>query len=159
MAKIVLNTYIAAPAERCFDLARSIDLHTRSTAATNERAVHGVTRGLIGPGQGVTWRARHLGVRRELTSRITDYDRPRRFRNSQVHGPFRRFDHDHYFTPEGQGTRMTDVFDYTAPLGPLGWLAERMFLTGYLRRVLAERNRVIRSVAESEEWRELLASV
>jgi len=34
MPRIVLAVEIAAPIERCFDLARSIDAHVRSTAAT-----------------------------------------------------------------------------------------------------------------------------
>ena len=60
MPRIVLHTSIAAPIERCFDLARSIDLHMASTDWSGERAVAGVTSGLIGPGQEVTWRGRHF---------------------------------------------------------------------------------------------------
>ena len=59
MPVIELATSIAAPIDRVFDLARSIDLHTNSTSGTGERAVAGVTSGLIGPEQEVTWRARH----------------------------------------------------------------------------------------------------
>jgi len=44
-------TEFAAPAEVCFDLARSIDLHVESMVASEERAVGGVTSGLIGGGQ------------------------------------------------------------------------------------------------------------
>ena len=163
MARIETSTRVSAPPERCFDLARSVDLHTRSTAATGERAVGGVTRGLLGPGQAVTWRARHFGVRQTLTSRITVYDRPRHFRDSMVSGAFRRFDHDHYFEPSGDGgTVMRDVFDYEAPLGPLGplgRLAERLFLSRYLRRFLEARNREVRAVAESEDWTRYVGAV
>jgi hypothetical protein len=48
---IELETEIAAPPERCFLLSLSIDLHMESTAPTRERAIAGVTRGIIGPGQ------------------------------------------------------------------------------------------------------------
>ena len=156
MPRIVVVMYVEAPPERCFDLARSIDLHVRSTGRTGERAMGGVTTGLIGLGQEVTWRARHFGVWQHLTSRITAYDRPRHFRDSQVRGAFARFDHDHVFEPCGSGTLMRDVFDYRAPLGPLGWLAERLFLTAYMRRFLAARDRVIKDVAEGEGWRAVL---
>jgi ligand-binding SRPBCC domain-containing protein len=106
-----------------------------STAGTGERAVAGVTTGLVQLGDEVTWEARHRGVRQRLTARITAYDRPHHFRDSQVRGAFARFDHDRYFSalPDGR-TRMRDVFDYTAPLGLLGQLADRLFLTGYMRR-------------------------
>jgi ligand-binding SRPBCC domain-containing protein len=157
VARIELLMRVAAPVERCFDLARSIDLHQLSTAATGERAVAGRTSGLIGPGEEVTWRARHLGVWQTLTSRITAYERPVHFRDSQVRGAFRRFDHDHFFAREGDATVLRDVFDYDAPLGLLGRAAERIFLTAYMRRFLVERNRVLRVVAESDDWRRFVA--
>ena len=160
MARIELVMQIAAPPERCFDLSRSVELHTHSTGATREQAIGGVTSGLLGLGQEVTWRARHFGVWQTLTSRITAYDRPHHFRDSMVRGAFRRFDHDHFFEPHGaDGTIMRDVFDYSAPFGPLGWLAERLFLTWYMRRFLAERNRQIRAAAESDRWIRYVAAV
>ena len=111
---------IRAPIGICFDLARDIDLHRRSAVGTEEEAIAGVVTGLIGEGESVTWRARHFGLRLTLTSRITRFEYPRCFRDSQVSGPFRRFDHDHIFRPAENGTVvMEDVFDYSSPLG---WL-------------------------------------
>jgi hypothetical protein len=57
MPIIELTTEIRAPIERVFDLARSIDLHVKTASGTDERAVCGVTTGLIGPDQEVTWEA------------------------------------------------------------------------------------------------------
>lgn len=74
MAVIRIVTTIAAPIERCFDLARDVDFHTRSLEATGERAVAGRTSGLIGLGESVTWKARHLGVRRRFTAEVTAFD-------------------------------------------------------------------------------------
>jgi ligand-binding SRPBCC domain-containing protein len=157
VSSIDLITHIAAPTERCFDLSRSIDLHQHSLGASGERAVAGVTAGLIGMGESVTWEARHFGVRQRLTSRITAFERPRHFRDAMVSGAFRRFDHDHWFEPDGAGgTVVRDVFDYEAPLGVLGRIAEAALLTRYMRRLLAERNAVVKRVAESDEWRRYL---
>lgn len=152
MARIELSLLVAAPASRCFDLARSIDAHIQSTAATSERVVGGRTAGLLGLGDEVTWRARHLGVWQELTSRITVFERPLHFRDSMVRGAFARFDHDHYFEPANGETLLRDVFDYRAPLGPLGWLAERLFLSAYMRRFLLTRMRELKALAESDAW-------
>jgi len=159
VARIEITTRIAAPRERCFDLARSVELHLRSTGSSGEEVVGGVASGLLGPDHTVTWRARHFGVRQVLTSRITAFDRPRHFRDCMVRGAFRRFAHDHYFEedPAG-GTVMRDVFDYAAPLGLLGRLAERLVLTRYLRRFLIERNRYLKAVAESDQWKQYVAS-
>ena len=152
MARIELSLLVAAPPSRCFDLARSIDAHVQSTAATGERAIGGRTSGLLALGDEVTWRARHLGVWQELTSRITAFERPRHFRDSMVRGAFARFDHDHYFEPANGDTLLRDVFDYRAPLGPLGWLAERLFLSAYMRRFLLLRMRELKVLAESDGW-------
>jgi len=62
MPKIELKTYIKAPKKVVFDLSRSINLHQISTQQTNERAIGGVTAGLINIGEFVTWRAKHFGV-------------------------------------------------------------------------------------------------
>ena len=158
MARIELVTLILAPRERCFDLSRSVDLHVASTEDTGERAVAGVTSGLLHLGDEVTWSARHFGVRQRLTSRITAFDRPGHFRDSMVSGAFRRFDHDHFFDAGGEATEMRDVFDFESPLGPLGRIADALVLTGYLRGFLERRNAVIKRAAESEEWRALLPS-
>jgi hypothetical protein len=58
MAVIRIETEIGAPPAVCFDAARSIELHIASTGRTQERAIGGVTAGLIGAGQEVTWSAR-----------------------------------------------------------------------------------------------------
>jgi ligand-binding SRPBCC domain-containing protein len=55
---------------------------------SNEQAIAGVMSGLIGPDEEVTWEARHFGLRVRMTSRITEYDRPRAFTDEQVSGPF-----------------------------------------------------------------------
>jgi ligand-binding SRPBCC domain-containing protein len=116
-------------------------------------AVAGVTSGLLGLGDQVTWRARHFGVWQTLTSQITAFDRPRSFRDSHVRGAFRRFDHDHLFESAGDSTMMTDVFDYSAPLGVLGRIAEQLVLNAYMKRFLLGRLVAIKRVAESDDWR------
>ena len=44
------------------------------------------------------------------------------------------------------------TFCYLLPLGLLGRIAERLFLTAYLRRFLEARNRELKAVAESSVW-------
>jgi ligand-binding SRPBCC domain-containing protein len=156
LPRIELRTEIAAPVERCFDLSRSLEAHERSTLATSERAVAGRLSGLFELGDEVTWRATHFGVSQLLTVRISAFDRPRHFRDEMVRGAFRRFTHDHYFNATATGTMMRDVFDFAAPLGPLGRLTEWLILTGYMRRFLETRNRELKAAAESEDWRKYL---
>ena len=154
----VIRTEIDILAEPalCFDLARSVDAHIESTRGTGERAVAGVTHGLLKPGDWVTWRARHFGITQELTSQITLFDRPRHFRDEMTRGAFSRIVHDHYFERLPHGTRMVDVFDFRAPFGVFGWMAERLVLTSYLRRFLEERAKALKQLAESDAGRRIL---
>ena len=148
MPVIEVVTRIRAAADVCFDAARDIDLHAESMRHTGEKAIAGVTKGLIGLGEQVTWEAKHFGVRQRLTSRITAFDRPRHFRDSQVAGAFRRFDHDHFFATDSDATIMRDVFDYESPLGWLGKIADRMFLRSYMIRLIEGRAAAIRQRVE-----------
>jgi ligand-binding SRPBCC domain-containing protein len=145
-----MQTYIEAPIERCFDLARSIDAHMQSTSKTRERAVAGVSSGLINLGETVTWEAVHFGIKQRLTSKITRMERPTLFVDEMVRGIFRSFSHLHEFRPVPGGTMMLDTFRYTAPIGPLGRLADGLFLERYMRTLLKERNRYLKQAAESE---------
>lgn len=148
MTRIHLETRIEAPIERVFDLARDIDLHARSMAHTGEEAIAGRTSGPIGLGETVTWRARHLGRWWTLTSRITVVERPTRFADEQASGPFARFEHTHTFGSMAGGTLMTDDWDHTSPFGPLGRLADRLFLGRHMRRLLETRNAALKAEAE-----------
>jgi ligand-binding SRPBCC domain-containing protein len=147
---IDLTTDIDAPVDVVFDLARDLDLHARSMAHTGERAVAGRTSGRIGAGETVTWRARHFGIWWSLTSRITVVEPPTRFQDIQERGPFAWFRHEHTFESRSDGgTHMLDRWEHRSPLGPLGWLADRLILTGHMRRLLVTRNAVLKREAES----------
>ena len=149
MPTIKITTEIAAPIQTVFDLSRSVDLHVASTSQTNEKAVEGRTSGLLELGETVTWEATHFFVRQQLKVRIEKFERPKHFRDSMVSGAFRRFDHDHFFKDYENSTLMTDVFDFTSPLGPVGQVANWLFVTQHLRKLLLTRNHLIKSVAES----------
>jgi ligand-binding SRPBCC domain-containing protein len=157
MPIITVSIDIEADPNVCFDLARSVEAHLASTEATGERAVAGVTSGLLGHGDEVTWRARHLGVVQHLTSRITAFDRPRHyFRDEMTRGIFARLVHDHYFTPTSSGTHMRDVLEYTSPFGVLGRLVDTVYLESYLTHFLADRARALKHLAEIGQAKEIL---
>jgi ligand-binding SRPBCC domain-containing protein len=147
---IKLSLFIKAPIQVCFDLSRSIDIHMESTSHTNEKAVKGRTSGLIELGETVTWEATHFGIRQQLTSMITELDSPNKFVDEMVSGAFKRFRHEHTFELLDGGTLMTDKFDYTSPFGPLGKLADVLFLRSYMERLLLRRNEYIKYNAERQ---------
>jgi ligand-binding SRPBCC domain-containing protein len=156
METIRLTTWINAPVERCFRLSTSIDLHVASAGSTEEKAVDGVTKGLIGEGETVTWQGRHFGLNLRHTSRIDVWRPYNCFRDVMIDGVFQRFEHDHFFAPMNDGTRMRDEIRFSVPWGTLGRMAARMFLRKHLTQFLITRNTVIKRAAECEEWHKYL---
>jgi ligand-binding SRPBCC domain-containing protein len=159
MVSIEQITVINAPIQRCFDLSRSIAVHLLGTEQTGEEAVAGVTSGLIGPDEFVRWRARHLGVRQHLASKITAFDSPRYFQDTMIEGAFQFMQHDHFFAELSPSrTEMRDTFRFAAPLPVLGRIAEQLFLKRYMDGFLRHRNEILKQVAESDQWQEFLPS-
>ena len=142
------TTRIGASQPAVFDLSLSVDAHLESMAGSKERAIAGVTTGSIGLGEEVTWRAVHFGLPFRMTSRITELERPTRFVDEQVRGPFRWFRHEHLFEPNDAGTLMTDRVSFQAPVVGLGWVVERAFVGGYMKKLIEERGTYLKRAAE-----------
>ncbi len=156
MPNIHLTTFIAAPIERVFDLSRSIDLHKKSMSQSGEQAVAGTTMGLLGKGETVTWKAKHLFKTRVLKMKMSEMDRPFSFVDEMVDGDFKSFRHQHHFKQIENGIFMIDILDFETPYGALGNLVNSLYLTDYLRELLEKRNKVIRHYAESNKWTDIL---
>jgi ligand-binding SRPBCC domain-containing protein len=143
-------TLIRAAPETVFDLELDADVHAAAMAASGETAATSTGRPALGLGDEVTFAARHFGVPWELVGRVTEYERPHRFVDEQVRGPFRRLRHEHLFEAVGDGTtRMTDRISFTAPFGPFGAVVGRAVLAPHLRRLLEQRAAYVRRRAES----------
>lgn len=153
MPLIKLTTFVKAPLERVFDLSRSIDLHKKAMSRYGEKPVAGRLEGLIGQGESVTWKARHLLKERTLSVKVTQVRAPHSFVDELLKGDFAAMRHEHYFKACDNGTFIIDHFYFESPYGALGNLFNRLYLTGYMRRLLEARNEAIREVAESSQWR------
>ena len=148
MPHLELTTTIEAPVEVCFDVSLDVDLHTQSTGA-REEIVGGVRSGRMTLGDDVTWKAWHFGIPFRMTSKISIYERPTRFVDEQIRGPFASWRHEHRFEDRDGATLMIDVVDYRSPLGPIGSLVDRIRLERYLVGLLETRNEFLRRAAEA----------
>lgn len=156
MPTIHLTTFIAAPIERVYDLARSIDLHKKSMSHKKEEAVAGVRNGLIGLNETVTWKAKHLGKTRIFKSKITEAEKPSMFTDEMQEGDFKKMKHQHHFKKVDNGTLMIDLIDFESPYSAIGRLFNKLYLTTYLRKLIEQRNRMIKEYAETDKWKQLL---
>jgi hypothetical protein len=152
-------TLIDAPIDRVFDLSRSIEVHLLANVHENEQAlaVGGLTTGLVGLNEQVTWRAKHFGLWHDLTSKATVVEPPTYLQVTMVKGIFRSMQADHLFRSLPSGaTELRDIFAIAAPLPILGPIAEALFLRRYMIRLNRERNAVIKQLAESDDWQRYL---
>ncbi|MBY0534798.1 MAG: SRPBCC family protein [Chitinophagaceae bacterium] len=148
MPLIHLTTFIEAPVQKVFDLSRDISWHEKSMKHTGEKAVAGVTMGLINLGESVTWKAKHVGKQRYLTMKITEMQAPNNFTNEMTKGDFKSIKHQHFFKSIENGTLMIDLFEFKTPYGVVGSLFNQLYLTNYLKRLLELRNKQLKEAAE-----------
>jgi NADH dehydrogenase len=145
---IALETPIAAPPDRCFALSIDVDVHL-SVPGARETVDGGVRSGRMKLGDHVTWRSTRFGVPVRMTSLITEDTDPHRFVDEMQKGPFRSWRHTHRFrSSDDGGTRMIDDVEYTLPLGPLGRIADGIFVRRYMTKLLRDQNAHIKRLAE-----------
>jgi ligand-binding SRPBCC domain-containing protein len=156
MPTIHLTTFIAAPVDVVFDLSRHIGLHKESMSHYKEEAVAGTRFGLIEKEDTVTWRAKHLLKERLMRVKITEMQRPDMFTDEQLEGDFKKMKHVHHFKPCDNGTILIDLFEFESPYGTVGRWFNSLYLTNYMKKLLEQRNKTIKEVAESERWKKLL---
>ena len=150
MSEIHLETLINADIQKVFDLSRDIDFHQKSTSKTKEKAIAGKMSGLIELGETVTWRAKHLGIYQNLTTKITEMENPKMFTDVMLKGAFKSMKHQHIFKEKAGKTLMIDIFEFESPFGIIGKIFNEIFLKNYLKNFLIERNRMIKEITESE---------
>jgi len=154
--KIELSTHIQAPIERCFDLARSVELHRISMKANKEITIAGVQNGLLELNQKVLWQATFLGLRQNGKSKLTNLSAPYYFTLETESELMPHIIHDHFLYDIGMETIMIDHLYYKIPLGILGETANILFIKRYMTQLLQQRTETIREYAETEKWREIL---
>lgn len=148
MPLLYLETVINAPQQVVFDLSRSVDLHKASMTHHKEEIIAGVRKGLMNGGDTVTWRAKHLFLYRTLKVKLTECNPPIFFADEMLEGDFKTMRHEHFFKAMNGGTLMIDKFYFESPFGTVGKIFNALFLKGYMNRLLCERNKEVKRIAE-----------
>ena len=100
-------------------------------------------------GDVITWQAIHFGFKQKLTVKVTKMEPFVYFEDKMIKGAFSSMKHKHSFEALKNGTKVADEFTFKVPLGVFGSIAEKLFLTKYIRNFLKERNRTLKSLAEA----------
>ncbi len=92
------------------------------------------------PGTLLDYRLRLHGVPVRWRTRIEIWEPPTRFVDTQVKGPYSLWEHTHLFEKDGDAaTVIHDRIRYAIPLGPLGAIAQRLFVRRDLERIFDYR--------------------
>jgi hypothetical protein len=76
--------------------------------------------------------------------------RPEYFRDEMIRGAFKSYSHEHFFKMMGPTqTEKRDVMLIEAPLGPIGKIAETLFLSTYMRTFLRKKNAELKRLIEA----------
>jgi ligand-binding SRPBCC domain-containing protein len=145
---ITTQTFVKAPPEICFDLALDVQEHAKSLSYSDEHIVDGMREGIMRLGDTMTLEGRHFGVLWRLGVKVVELERPNRFVDVMVSGPFKSVRHEHSFEQREGGTLVQDTFAFAAPFGPIGWAVERLILRRHMTKLLARRNSYLKALAE-----------
>jgi ligand-binding SRPBCC domain-containing protein len=133
---------VEVPIERAFDFyGDALNLEPMTPPwlhfqVTNEGPI------VMEAGTLLDYRLRLHGVPIRWRTRIETWERPSRFTDTQLRGPYKLWDHAHSFEPDGDGaTVIHDRVRYELPLGPLGALAHRLFVRRDLERIFDYREK------------------
>lgn len=79
-------------------------------------------------------------------SKIGEVKKEKFFVDEQRKGPYSLWHHEHHFTEIEDGVEMTDVVQYKIPLGPIGEIANAVFVKRELRRIFEFRYKKIEEI-------------
>ncbi|MEO8583766.1 MAG: cell division protein [Flavitalea sp.] len=157
MPKIHLTTFIAAPVERVFDLARNLAVYKYVFNSRKETFSAASGTNLLGKDETISILAKHAGKTRLSTLKITSLQKPLIFTEEQIKGDLESYRHEHHFKSVQNGTIIIDLIEFGNPRDLIGKYLGRFYLKNYLEEIVKKRNDVIRNYAETEKWRAVLS--
>jgi uncharacterized protein (TIGR01777 family) len=137
-SRVVLD----APIDEVFDFfsrPQNLGLLTPATMSFRITSAPDV----VQEGSTIDYTLRIAGTPLRWQTKIERWDPGRGFVDSQRHGPYRSWWHEHHFTAESGHTVMEDRVYFALPLGVLGTMAQSWFVAGQLRSVFGFRSQAV----------------
>lgn len=83
------------------------------------------------------------GIPMRWVTEITHVNEPNYFVDEQRSGPYTFWHHKHFLKEIPGGVEMRDLIHYALPLGPLGWVANNLFVKKQLQDIFLYRKMVL----------------
>lgn len=91
------------------------------------------------------------GVKTTWITEITHINEGRYFVDEQRIGPFAMWHHEHILEPENTGVKMKDIVSYQPPLGVIGGIANRLFISKQLKFIFTYREKALQAFFEKKQ--------
>lgn len=98
----------------------------------------------------IDYTIRLAGVPMKWRTRITVWERERRFVDLQERGPYALWEHHHHFYALGEGVRVVDRVRYALPLGPFGRVAHALAVRAALAAIFDHRYDRVRELLDDD---------
>jgi ligand-binding SRPBCC domain-containing protein len=92
-----------------------------------------------------------LGIPMYWMTEITHVVEGKYFIDEQRFGPYALWHHQHHFREVEGGVEMTDIVHYKIPLGPLGLLADRLFVRKKLETIFDYRYVAVEKLFQNQD--------
>jgi len=156
MAKLMFEITIPAPLDAVWEFFNdpANNLPKLSPPSTGMRVESADMPMKAGSGLVTSWSG-PFGMRIRWVGRIVEHRPPHgvvfgraaRFVDELVRGPLAYWRHEHDFeAADARTTRMVDRITYRPPWGPLGWLADGVFLRWMIVRMFRVRYRALNAI-------------
>ena len=139
--------FIPADPTRVWEFfATPVNLNELTPASLRFRILHELP-GRMFAGQIIRYQISPLpGIWLQWVTEITEIEEGVRFIDEQRTGPYKIWRHEHRFVREPGGVRMVDEVSYEIGWGPLGWLAEKLWVARQLRQIFDYRARRVTEI-------------
>ncbi len=103
------------------------------------------------PGQIITYIVKPLlGIPMKWMTEITHVEKPHRFVDNQIVGPYKLWHHQHHFKDLGNNrTEMTDIVHYSIATWQLGGIADKIFVRQKLEEIFDYRFKKVEEIFNS----------
>lgn len=87
-----------------------------------------------------------LGIKMDWVTEITHVRDRVYFIDEQRFGPYALWHHQHHFVQQNGGVLMKDILHYKAPYGPIGTLADVLFVDRQIEQIFAYRVKAVEKI-------------
>lgn len=94
-----------------------------------------------------------LGISMTWATEITHIRPGVFFIDEQRIGPYAMWHHEHWFEPHEGGVRMKDILHYAVPMGPLGSLANALFVESKVDEIFRHRFRAVEDLVARGQFK------